>query len=58
MLVAVMDENDNAPEFEQKLYGAAVEEGPITLPKLLFTAKAADRDKVKREEHTVMYGKD
>ncbi|KAI3422308.1 Hmr-1p [Globodera pallida] len=43
--VLVLDENDNAPEFERQRYEAVVEEGPTKLPKLLFTAKSMDRDK-------------
>ncbi|KAL3113055.1 hypothetical protein niasHT_013520 [Heterodera trifolii] len=43
--VIVLDENDNAPQFEQKRYETVVEEGTAKVPRILFTAKATDKDK-------------
>lgn len=43
--ILVTDENDNAPQFERTAYETVVEEGPQKVPKLLFTAKATDKDK-------------
>ncbi|KFP39214.1 Cadherin-23, partial [Chlamydotis macqueenii] len=42
--VTVLDENDNAPAFQQQLYEVTLDEGPATLNATLVTVQALDRD--------------
>ncbi|XP_075279271.1 cadherin-23 isoform X3 [Opisthocomus hoazin] len=42
--VTVLDENDNAPAFQQQLYEVTLDEGPATLNATLVTVKALDWD--------------
>lgn len=42
--VTVLDENDNAPTFQQQLYEVTLDEGPATLNATLVTVQALDRD--------------
>uniref|UniRef100_A0A8B9RS20 Cadherin-23 n=1 Tax=Accipiter nisus TaxID=211598 RepID=A0A8B9RS20_9AVES len=42
--VTVLDENDNAPAFQQQLYEVTLDEGPATLNATLITVQALDRD--------------
>lgn len=44
MYVTVLDENDNAPAFQQQLYEVTLDEGPATLNATLVTVQALDRD--------------
>ncbi|NXS63367.1 CAD23 protein, partial [Brachypteracias leptosomus] len=44
--VTVLDENDNAPAFQQQLYEVTLDEGPSTLNATLVTVQALDRDEV------------
>jgi len=45
--IRIDDENDSPPQFEKQIYETIVEEGTqLSLPKLLFTLRANDRDKV------------
>ncbi|KAM9133336.1 cadherin-23 isoform 1-T1 [Pangshura tecta] len=42
--VTILDENDNAPVFQQQQYEVTLDEGPATLNATLITMKALDRD--------------
>ncbi|XP_061229899.1 cadherin-23 isoform X3 [Neopsephotus bourkii] len=42
--VTVLDENDNAPTFQQQLYEVTLDEGPATLNATLITVQALDQD--------------
>ncbi|XP_009952663.1 PREDICTED: cadherin-23, partial [Leptosomus discolor] len=42
--VTILDENDNAPTFQQQLYEVTLDEGPATLNATLVTVQAQDRD--------------
>ncbi|XP_044881399.1 cadherin-23 isoform X12 [Mauremys mutica] len=42
--VTILDENDNAPVFQQQQYEVTLDEGPATLNATLITIKALDRD--------------
>lgn len=42
--VTVLDENDNAPAFQQQLYEVTLDEGPATLNATLVTVQALDLD--------------
>ncbi|XP_066180638.1 cadherin-23-like [Sylvia atricapilla] len=42
--VTVLDENDNAPAFQQQLYEVTLDEGPSTLNATLVTVQALDQD--------------
>ncbi|NXE47806.1 CAD23 protein, partial [Casuarius casuarius] len=42
--VTVLDENDNAPAFQQLLYEVTLDEGPATLNATLVTVQARDQD--------------
>ncbi|XP_057259290.1 cadherin-23 isoform X5 [Pezoporus wallicus] len=42
--VTVLDENDNAPTFQQQLYEVTLDEGPSTLNATLITVQALDQD--------------
>ncbi|PKU35736.1 hypothetical protein llap_13959 [Limosa lapponica baueri] len=42
--VTILDENDNAPAFQQQLYEVTLDEGPATLNATLVTVQALDRD--------------
>ncbi|NXD14652.1 CAD23 protein, partial [Nothocercus nigrocapillus] len=42
--VTVLDENDNAPAFQQPLYEVTLDEGPATLNATLVTVQASDPD--------------
>lgn len=42
--VTVLDENDNAPAFQQQLYEVTLDEGPATLNATLVTVQALDQD--------------
>ncbi|XP_014796025.1 PREDICTED: cadherin-23 isoform X2 [Calidris pugnax] len=42
--VTILDENDNAPAFQQQLYEVTLDEGPDTLNATLVTVQALDRD--------------
>lgn len=42
--VTVLDENDNAPTFQQQLYEVTLDEGPATLNATLVTVQALDLD--------------
>lgn len=42
--VTVLDENDNAPTFQQQLYEVTLDEGPSTLNATLVTVQALDED--------------
>ena len=44
MFVTILDENDNAPVFQQQLYEVTLDEGPATLNATLVTVQALDRD--------------
>lgn len=44
MYVTVLDENDNAPAFQQQLYEVTLDEGPATLNATLVTVQALDLD--------------
>jgi hypothetical protein len=54
--IRIGDENDSPPQFEKQIYETIVEEGTqFGVPKLLFTLRANDRDKVgKRGLHLLM----
>ncbi|XP_040418742.1 cadherin-23 isoform X6 [Cygnus olor] len=42
--VTILDENDNAPTFQQQLYEVTLDEGPATLNATLVTVQALDLD--------------
>ncbi|NXD82339.1 CAD23 protein, partial [Halcyon senegalensis] len=42
--VTILDENDNAPAFQQHLYEVTLDEGPATLNATLVTVQALDQD--------------
>nr|XP_032643953.1 cadherin-23 [Chelonoidis abingdonii] len=42
--VTILDENDNAPVFQQQQYEVTLDEGPATLNATLIAIKALDRD--------------
>ncbi|XP_053927221.1 cadherin-23 isoform X2 [Cuculus canorus] len=42
--VTILDENDNAPTFQQQLYEVTLDEGPSTLNATLVTVQALDQD--------------
>lgn len=42
--VTILDENDNAPAFQQQLYEVTLDEGPATLNATLVTVQALDWD--------------
>ncbi|XP_068807021.1 cadherin-23 isoform X2 [Struthio camelus] len=42
--ITVLDENDNAPAFQQPLYEVTLDEGPATLNATLVTVQAHDQD--------------
>ncbi|NXN93926.1 CAD23 protein, partial [Rhinopomastus cyanomelas] len=42
--VTILDENDNAPAFQQQLYEVTLDEGPDTLNATLVTVQALDQD--------------
>ncbi|XP_053307224.1 cadherin-23 [Spea bombifrons] len=42
--VTVLDENDNAPEFQRLPYEVTLDEGPLTLNSVIITIKAIDHD--------------
>lgn len=42
--VTILDENDNAPVFQQQQYEVTLDEGPATLNATLITIKALDPD--------------
>ncbi|NWU98686.1 CAD23 protein, partial [Upupa epops] len=42
--VTILDENDNAPVFQQQLYEVTLDEGPNTLNATLITVQALDQD--------------
>ncbi|NXU56641.1 CAD23 protein, partial [Turnix velox] len=42
--VTILDENDNAPTFQQQLYEVTLDEGPATLNATLVTVLALDQD--------------
>ncbi|XP_029464800.1 cadherin-23 isoform X2 [Rhinatrema bivittatum] len=42
--VTILDENDNAPVFQQQLYEINLDEGPFTLNATIITITAMDRD--------------
>uniref|UniRef100_A0A8V0ZBH8 Cadherin-23 n=1 Tax=Gallus gallus TaxID=9031 RepID=A0A8V0ZBH8_CHICK len=44
VFVTILDENDNAPVFQQQLYEVTLDEGPATLNATLVTVQALDRD--------------
>ncbi|XP_015721901.1 cadherin-23 isoform X5 [Coturnix japonica] len=44
VFVTILDENDNAPVFQQQLYEVTLDEGPDTLNATLVTVQALDRD--------------
>ncbi|XP_021256319.1 cadherin-23 isoform X6 [Numida meleagris] len=44
VFVTILDENDNAPVFQQQLYEVTLDEGPATLNATLITVQALDRD--------------
>ncbi|XP_052654839.1 cadherin-23 isoform X2 [Harpia harpyja] len=52
--VTILDENDNAPAFQQQLYEVTLDEGPATLNASLVTVQALDRDE--GSNGTVAYG--
>lgn len=44
MYVTIVDENDNAPEFQQPHYEVSLDEGPDTINASLVTVQALDPD--------------
>ncbi|KAM8924599.1 cadherin-23 [Pelodytes ibericus] len=42
--VTILDENDNAPEFQKLPYEVTLDEGPLTLNSVILTITAVDRD--------------
>ncbi|CAH2321279.1 cadherin-23 isoform X2 [Pelobates cultripes] len=44
VLVTILDENDNAPVFQGVPYEVTLDEGPLTLNKIIITTTAVDRD--------------
>ncbi|KAM4702929.1 cadherin-23 [Rhinophrynus dorsalis] len=42
--VTILDQNDNAPEFQRLSYEVTLDEGPLTLNSVIITTTAIDRD--------------